>query len=328
MKTRPNKSIGDGIPSKNHQRVLCIVLSFNGYDDTAECLRSLEHNRPEEMDILVVDNASAKGTTEQLRLNFPKIELVALDENLGWAGGNNVGIRIGLSRGYDWICLLNNDIVFPELMAKNWFAALTSLAPCLVHPSIYYWDEPMVPQLHPGVDGGTYAFGAVDGGVSRFVMDYAYGACLGIHRTIFESVGLLDERFFLQLEETDFHTRSKQFGFQSVCESGVKIFHKESRAFGGRRTPMKTYYATRNTLLLIGKKQGGSATLLRGLKSLYWTTSNIARSVSNQEITRLGFLRWLISSDLNAKAVRFGVRDFLLCRFGRASNEVADQLKL
>jgi GT2 family glycosyltransferase len=105
-------------------------------------------------------------------------------------------------------------------------------------------------------------------------MRFAYGACLAVHRDVFERIGTFDERFFLQLEETDFHLRAVQVGFEALCDPSVKIFHKESRAFGGTRAAIKTYYATRNTLLLIEKTHQGIGAKLRGFKSLYWSLAS------------------------------------------------------
>jgi GT2 family glycosyltransferase len=102
----------------------------------------------------------------------------------------------------------------------------------------------------------------------NFILRYAYGACLGIHRSIFEKIGLFDERFFLQLEETEFYTRARASGSIAVCNLGVQIFHKESRAFGGISAPIKTYYATRNHMLPTSESQRGW-NKLREWKYLY-----------------------------------------------------------
>ncbi|MGI4850304.1 MAG: glycosyltransferase, partial [Janthinobacterium lividum] len=102
----------------NHGRLLYIILSFNGCSDTIDCLDSLYADLPKQADLLLIDNASSGDVVSQLRGKFPQLEIIALPENLGWAGGNNVGVRLGLQRGYDWICLLNNDTVFPEHAAR------------------------------------------------------------------------------------------------------------------------------------------------------------------------------------------------------------------
>jgi GT2 family glycosyltransferase len=303
--------------STARNEMLCIVLSFNGYADTAACLDSLKAASVPGFDILVVDNASREGVVDNLAAAYPDVELLALPENLGWAGGNNVGIKIGLERGYRWICLLNNDTVFPVGQVQAWLETAHSAPPCLLHPSIYYWDEPEVAQLQPNPKDAK--------GLVR--MGYAYGACLAVHRDVFERIGLLDERFFLQLEETDFHMRAVAAGYEALCTSSVRIFHKESRAFGGTRAAIKTYYSTRNNLLLIEKNYRRLGARLGALKRLYWTISALAAETEGRaHMQTPSFVRWLASRAPSARAVRAGVIDYVLRRFGKASDDFRDQL--
>lgn len=304
--------------------MLCIVLSFNGYADTAACLDSLRAAPVPGFDVLVIDNASKDGAPALLAANYPDIELIALEENRGWAGGNNVGIKIGLERGYRWICLLNNDTVFPAGQVQAWLDAARTMQPCLLHPTIYYWDEPEVAQLRPGNNDSHTAFVPIAGSDGLFRMNYAYGACLAVHRTIFERVGLFDERFFLQLEETDFHQRAERAGFEPICTTKVKMFHKESRAFGGTRAAIKIYYTSRNTLLLIEKEPEWRSKLGR-LKRYYWTLTGISVETQPKE-RRHGFVRWMLSRAPAARAVRAGMTDYLLRRFGKASDDFRAQL--
>lgn len=314
----------DALPAAPRD-MLCIVLSFNGLADTTACLDSLTAVPVRGFDILVVDNASQPGVTDALAAAYPDVELLALPENLGWAGGNNVGVRLGLERGYRWICLLNNDTVFPEGQVRAWLDTVHAAPPGLMHPSIYFWDEPEIPQIHPDLDATTYL--PVEGrpGVAR--MTFAYGACLAVAREVFERVGLFDERFFLQLEETDFFMRSAAAGFEATCHPSVRIFHKESRAFGGNRAAIKTYYSTRNSLLLIEKNRRGLHAKGEGFKVLYWQLSALAMSTERR--TRMGtpaFLRWLVSCAPSARAVRAGVADYLLRRFGKAPDDFRQAL--
>ena len=304
-------------PSHPQNKMLCIVLSFNGIDDTVHCLESI-YEQPNRFDVLVVDNGSQPGVVTQLRKQFPDAEIVALAENFGWAGGNNAGIKIGLERGYEWICLLNNDLVFPDGAVNAWYRAIDTLAPCLLHPTIYYWDDPEVAQLRPGNDGEALDVSVELGG--NCVIRDAYGACLGVHRSIFEKIGLFDERFFLQLEETDFYYRARAQGYFAVCDLSVKIFHKESRAFGGTTAPIKTYYATRNFMLLISKSRPRLTDRLKEWKSLYWTLRALSAAKKNRETLKTTeFVGWMLSGAPSAKAIRFAFLDYFVGRFGRIS---------
>lgn len=308
--------------------VLCIVLSFNGCDDTLECLKSITSQRVPGFDLLVIDNASEKGVVDRLRDAYPDVELVALNENMGWAGGNNVGIKTGLKRGYTWICLLNNDTVFPKGEVSKWHDAIMHTPPCLLHPTIYYWDEPETLQLN--------AMGDLHGGKNEIketwhgkaVMGRAYGACLAVHRQVFDTVGVFDERLFLQLEETDFYQRAAGKDFKAVCDGSVKIFHKESRAFGGTQAPIKSYYTIRNSLLLVEKKNFAAMSRVRGYKELYWTISGIAaRATNSEDINMSGLLQWSMSSYPGAVALRLAISDYLFRNFGKLAVKKALRIK-
>jgi GT2 family glycosyltransferase len=308
--------------------VLCIVLSYNGREDTSACLRSILTQKPEGLDVIVIDNASATGVVESLTTLHPDIEIVSLTENLGWAGGNNVGIKIGLERGYKWLCLLNNDIEFPDGQLDLWFASINRSSPCLLHPSIYYWSEPELAQVHPNFDGRPDCYTQHDLWQEKAVMNFAYGACLAIHSEILTKTDLFDERFFLQLEETDFYHRAIQLKYHAVCDPSIKIFHKESRAFGGKRAPIKTYYSVRNTFLLIEKKGKSLSSKLNDLKSLYWSLCNLATDTEEAgHIEKREFFKWIFSSSPSAKAVRLGTRDYILRRFGKISDASYAKLK-
>jgi GT2 family glycosyltransferase len=314
--------------SDNSNKVLCVILSFNGCDDTIDCLNSLCIDLPEGFELLVVDNASNGDVVACLRETFPSVEILALPENLGWAGGNNMGVRLGLERGYDWICFLNNDTVFPAGEAHRLIASLRTLPPCLLHPSLYYWDEPGTAQLNPALKTGHDPADTSQFWNGMIRMDYAYGACLSVHADIFEHIGLLDERFFLQLEETDFYLRAAQVGFLSVCDPSIKVFHRESRAFGGTRTPAKTYYITRNSLLLIEKKRGSLFSKFFALKGVYWSLSTVSVETNESAGTGLAhFLRWIISDKVFARAARYGILNYVCRRFGKMPARYTAKLK-
>lgn len=305
---------------KTENKALIVVLSFNGFEDTVDCLQSLLSERSSHFDLLVVDNNSAPPVASELRRIFPGVEVIELQENLGWAGGNNVGINIGLKRGYDWICLLNNDTVFPNGELEAWGKTLAASPPALLHPTIYYWDEPTVAQLKPGHDISGSRRSDIQDWHGKIVMDYAYGACLAIHRTVFEKIGLFDERLFLQLEETDFYYRANDAGFVSACDDDVKIFHKESRAFGGKKTPVKTYYIMRNSLLLIEKRKLHIFSKLSLIKNLYWTISAIAKN-DNPQLKEglIPLARWFFSRSSFAIATTAGIADYIKRKFGKIS---------
>jgi GT2 family glycosyltransferase len=225
-----------------------------------------------------------------------------------------------LERKMDLICLLNNDLVLQETALRLLTSTYTRLGSCLLHPSIYYYSDPNSPQLDPLTTGSTT--GGIIGKLPTsddedvWELDHAYGACLMVGTEIFRRIGLLDERFFLQMEETDLFLRAQRQGLKAVCVPSARVLHKESVAFGGRRIPIKTYYGIRNSLLLTEKNTTfGSRKFFTYLKRrLYWHLRSLHREIGSGS-----FLHWLLSADAFAVAVRRGVLDYATRRFGRVN---------
>jgi GT2 family glycosyltransferase len=297
-------------------RLLIVVLNYNGIDDTVACLDSLSCQTSTDFAVLVIDNGSRDDDLSRIAVRFPLVEVIALPDNLGWAGGNNVGMRLALERGFRHVCLLNNDTVLDPRAIEALLAAAAELGqPCLLHPAIAYFDDPARWQINPqpAPDAGTDANSASPDIVE---MDWAYGACLLLPASVLTRVGLLDERFFLQLEETDYFLRAKRFGIRSFCARRARILHKESVSFGGRITAAKTYYQARNSFLLAEKHSPGPVGYLRAARRLMWSLHHQA-SASGAEINGwFRFFLWLLSADAIARAARQGLSDYILRRFG------------
>ncbi len=287
-------------------QVLVVILNFNGLDDTLACLDSLR-DQSEDMAVLVVDNASSTGDLGRIAASHPWAELIALPENRGWAGGNNVGIRLAMQRGFGHVCLLNNDtVVDPGAIAALLDAARAIAAPCLLHPAIAYFDDPATWQLNP-VNPGAAAEPAP--GVVE--MAHAYGACLLLPAGAVGRVGLLDERFFLQLEEADYFQRAKALGIRSYCAKRARVLHKECASFGGRVTETKTYYQVRNSLLLAEKHAGSVSAYMRSVRALLWMLHHQSGCHGWRDLAG-----WAVSSHPLARAARQGAGDYVARRFG------------
>ena len=315
LKTQANSQVNVAT-----QKVVVIVLNWNGLSDTLECLASLEHCTYPHIEVVVVDNGSANSDAEIIAAAFPKVIVISNGKNLGWAGGNNVGIRYALSKDFHHIFLLNNDTTVEAVCIAALVAAAESLGCGLLHPAIYHYDEPDVPQLDPSAGQGTVSSEIYD-------INFAYGAALMISRSLIERVGLLDERFFLQLEETDYFKRSSELGFLSRVLPAARVLHKESRSFGGRRTPLKTYYSVRNSLLLASKHSKSIDEWKLELKRLYWSIEKIAANeLDGSILSSVRLARWLFGRSVFSKAVRSGVYDFCFGRFGKASANRERQL--
>ena len=313
---QPNQSPSRVSSAPQHAAsVLVIILNFNGIADTLACLESLATQTDPDFAVLVIDNGSRDDDLSPIHAQHPNVEVMALPQNLGWAGGNNVGMKLATERGVGAVCLLNNDtVLFPTTLADLRAASVMIAKPCLLHPVIAFFDQPDKWQIHPlPIAEGGEDFPALD----IVQMTFAYGACMWLSGEVLARVGLFDERFFLQLEESDYFERAKPHGFRSYCARRAKILHKESATFGGKITPAKTYYQVRNSLLMIEKHARSVARLRYLMVELFWALIRQARA-SNPDFTgRLALLRWLFSGDPLAAASRAGMRDYALRRFGK-----------
>jgi GT2 family glycosyltransferase len=298
--------------------VLVVILNFNGLADTLACLESLYRQTWQDFAVMVIDNASRADDLSAIARRFPSVEIVALPENRGWAGGNNVGLQRALDHGFDFVCLLNNDTLLGETaFAELMQAARVIGAPSLLHPAIFYFDEPQRAQLWPTPpDSPDAAIRLLRSEHDIVEMNWAYGACLVLPAPLLRRVGLLDERFFLQLEEQDYYRRAVAAGFASYCARRARILHKESASFGGQTTPTKIYYLARNTLLFAEKHKATLLALPRTFYDLLGTLQNRARATGIDVETWPALLRWFFSAEPLARAAREGIGDYFARRFG------------
>lgn len=248
-------------------RVLIIVLCYNGVDLTLACLASLRALRYPRVDVLVVDNASRDGTATTIRARYPEVALIETGQNLGFAAGNNVGLRYALQHGYDYALLLNNDTeVAPDLLDALIAACSADPTIAVAGPKIYYFDRPRtIWSAGGGIDwrrGRSFMCGLDQDDQGQFAtqreVDFVTGCALLVRCAALRqppppgtrAVGLLDERFGMYYEETEWCVRIGRAGWRIVYVPGGRVWHKiqpERQA----ATPYVTYYMTRNRLLFL-----------------------------------------------------------------------------
>ncbi|HEX2905692.1 MAG TPA: glycosyltransferase family 2 protein, partial [Phototrophicaceae bacterium] len=261
--------------------VSIIVLNYNGREDTLACLRSLEHLTYPNTDIIVVDNQSADGTVAAVRQAHPNITIIETGANLGFTGGNNVGIRHALEHNADYIMLLNNDtVVAPDLIDIMIEVMEADPTIGVGGPMLYYYSAPETIWSAGGsIDwqrGTTSMIGLNEDdhaqyGLSPRPTDFVSGCCLLARRGVWERAGLLDEKFFMYYEETEWCVRASRAGFKIVHIPMAMLWHKisiEQRA----ASPRTHYYMTRNRLLFL-RRTGA------GFRPLLFTLGEYARTV-------------------------------------------------
>lgn len=240
-----------------HPSACIVVLTWNGWTDTEECLRSLVPCLGEGIRVLVVDNGSEDRTPARVRGTFPGMELIENGRNLGYAGGNNVGIRHALEKGAEYVILLNNDTVVDREFARELLAvAQRDPEIGMVTSKIYFHDRPDVLWFAGGefsmwTGRSTHAgYGQPDRGQFDRIEDIGRpcGCSLLVTRRFLEDVGWMDEDLFLYGEEIEWALRGGRMGYRCVLAPRSKVWHRISAGMGGSTGGGHYYYAVRNTL--------------------------------------------------------------------------------
>lgn len=309
---------GNKLMNSRSESLAIIILHYGAPELTLRCVRSLYEVECKDINVIVVDNGTGDLDVLALPNRYSNLTSVELSENQGWAGGCNAGIRKAQALGAAVVCLLNNDTVVPNGMVAlaNLSRRFDEFGLCLLHPAVDYLDSDRT-QLDPS--GSKAVERPLCEGV--YEIDYAYGACLLIPVQLFKTVGLFDERFFLQLEETDFYERATKAGYRTYCDTSVRVKHVESAAFGGRMPPLKLYYITRNTLLVIEKSGFQRRFSRRRLQTVYWLLRELHSNAPRRKLYS-SFLLWLLLAPRYPQAFRRALFDYALRRFGRAPRSV------
>lgn len=242
-------------------KIFVVVVNWNRADETIECVRSLQGLAYSNYEVLVVDNASVDGSATTLAAAFPDLPIVRNATNLGYAEGNNVGIRYALSREADYVLLLNNDtVVDKDLLHELVRAATRCPGAGLVGPKIYDYQDPTKVWFAGASinwssgDSPHLGLGEQDVGQFNGVLevDRLSGCAMMVDREVFQRVGLLDPRYFLYYEDVDLCVRAAKAGFTSYCVQTAKVWHKESSSTNANRgSDLHAYYHLRNRLLFL-----------------------------------------------------------------------------
>ncbi|MHB1389997.1 MAG: glycosyltransferase family 2 protein [Thermoleophilia bacterium] len=242
-------------------QVWVIIVSFNSFQDTADCLRSLAFASWPRLRVVLVDNGSTDGSGQKLAAAFPDVTHLRSPQNLGFAGGSNLGIRAALDAGADFICLLNNDtLVDPGFIEPLVERASATPAAGIIGGRILY-DEPGDIIWYAGgrIDprsGFTSHRGQDEPDGPDFdapdFTDYVTGCFFFTRASLYRELGLLDESYFMYCEEVDFCLRAGRAGYRCFYEPRAVIRHRVSRAMGGAYRPVFYYYQTRNLMRAYG----------------------------------------------------------------------------
>jgi GT2 family glycosyltransferase len=243
--------------------VSIITVNYNQPEVTGEFLLSIQQITYPNYEIIVVDNASTKQGIDELMKLYEHIKFIKSPVNVGFAGGNNIGLKAAEG---EYILFINNDTEVDKdflqplvcCFKANKFIGIAS-------PKIKYFDRKNIIQYAGGVHINALT------GRGKFIgssqQDYGqydhntpteliHGAAMLVSRKLIQTIGLMDEVFFLYYEELDWCERAKKNGFSLYYVGQSVIYHKESVSVG-KKSPLRVYYMTRNRLLFMRKNYTG-----------------------------------------------------------------------
>jgi GT2 family glycosyltransferase len=248
--------------------VAIILVNWNGFAYTKACLVSLEKVKNPAFQVVVVDNASKEPEGEQLKALFPQVHLIANAENLGFTGGNNVGIRYALAQGFDQVLLLNNDTLVDSDFLTPLQACLQKPGYGVAQPLICFAQDPetlwsaggkwnsllgRAITLGDRVPLSTYHPKSTE-------LDWATGCCVLVSREVLLQVGLLPEPYFAYFEDVEWSLRIRKAGFKIGLSENSKIYHEAGAASKkqhaeGTLSPKVFYFHVRNQLFLLRQQR-------------------------------------------------------------------------
>ena len=260
--------------------VAIVIVNWNDYDETVACLKSLAGITYPNYDVTLIDNGSRDGSGEKLAGEFSNVRFLPLAENLGFTGGNNVGIERAMQQDAEYILLLNNDtIVTPGFLEPLVHRMELDSRIAAVSGKIYY--APTVGPTGTGNSQRLWYAGAYRKwwmGFSHYGIDeedkggydtarevsYASGCEMLLRTSVIRQIGPLSEDFFAYWEESDWCQRARTAGYLAFYEPRSVIFHACTSSGHGAETPVHNYLYARNGFIFAKKHERG----LRRLK--FW----------------------------------------------------------
>lgn len=241
---------------KSEKLLSIITINFNGLKDTCELIDTLPLN-DETIEVIVVDNASTQDEAAEIEKRYPQVTVIRSDKNLGFAGGNNLGIQAANGK---YLFFINNDTILrpqtsdlrPLITRLESSDQIGMVCPKLRftwgnQPIQYAGYTPLskITLRNKSIGSGDEDCGQYD---TAHPTPYAHGAAMMVKCEVIKKVGMMPECYFLYYEELDWSMMIRRAGYEIWYEPACTIFHKESQTTG-RLSPLKTYYITRNRLL-------------------------------------------------------------------------------
>lgn len=283
--------------------VVVIVLNWNNLSDTFECVESVRRSDYANCTVWVVDNDSDEDPTPELGAKYPDVRVLRTTRNLGYAGGNNVGVRSAIDHGAAFVLLLNNDaIVASDCVRRLVEAAQADPRVGMATPRVFYYDR----RSEVYWDGGFIDWKSGDvrhdssnlpatGGIIR--SEWLNGCSLFVRVSTIHDVGFLDERYFLYFEDADWSIQAGRRGWTNAVVPEARAWHKVNASSGGFANPVMRFYFFRNRYLFSSRHSllpGRFRWKLRYLLSMWFAYVQVcddrdSRRVYLSVLVHLGF---------------------------------------
>ena len=241
------------------QKVVIIILNYNGYEDTHECLKSIENVFYDNYDVIVVDNGSKSNDAERLRLSFPDVMVIESSKNLGFTGGNNFGLQKTYEVGADYILCLNNDTVVSENILEELVRFMeTNQEVGLAGPVTCYYDDKRTVSFAGGTldrNTGLISFfhkGEMISNVGDcpIFCDFIEGTALFMRASLMKKIGGFNDFYFLTSEESELCVKVADLGYKLAVLPGCRVWHKVSQSIVAM-SELASYYIFRNKLFFV-----------------------------------------------------------------------------
>lgn len=251
------------------KKIFVVILNFNGTNDLKSCLPTLKYLYSDKyhLETVILDNGSSTNELNklsQLLKKYPKIKLLKNGKNIGFAKGNNIGIKYALDKNADYIVLLNND----TKIESNFIKRGVDFKADIISPVVKFREFKDKPQFLYDLGGYVNWWTGRTSHINAYRdeylkkvkepplnVDYVAGCSMMIKRDVFEKIGLLDETYFIYFEDVDFCVSAKKAGFSVLVDPASTIFHKLGGSMD-RWSARAIYYNLLSNFIFISKHFG------------------------------------------------------------------------
>ncbi|MFT4761860.1 MAG: GT2 family glycosyltransferase [Paraglaciecola sp.] len=304
---------------ENKPFISILTVNYRKTKTTCNLLQSIKKNSYKNLEVIVVDNGSLKDNDRVFGRSYPGVVVIRSIENIGFAGGNNLGI--GQACG-EFLFFVNNDTVFTNGLVEHLLQAFKRPDVGMASPKIKYFNQPDTIQYadFTPINKFTVRNKLIGKGEKdkeqhdlAKAVAYGHGAAIMVRKSVMQAAGMMSKDYFLYYEELDWCQQIRKAGFTIFFEPKAVIYHKESLAIG-KESPIKVFYKNRNRIWYIKRNKQGISLVLFFLFLLFITipTHTISYIFRNKLDLFVAFYRGIIKgfSNRNLRVVKDNRRVF------------------